>query len=77
MEQSFKLIDGEFTFTYLSLHIVLSALHHARQRDADDTLGMYIPKSVVLWYDGRKIALDIYSDEFWTSEYKSLKLIHL
>jgi len=52
MEQSFKLIDGEFIFTYLSLHIVLSALHHARQKDADDTLGMYIPKSVnkvVLW----------------------------
>ena len=50
---------------------MLPSMSQARQRDADDSLTMYIPKSVnkvVLWKDGRKIALDTQSDEFWTTE---------
>ena len=34
-------------------------------------------KKVVLWKDGRKNALDIQRDELWTTETKSIQLIHL
>ena len=50
---------------------MLPAMPQARQRDVDDTLTMYITKSVkkvVLWKDGRTIALGNTCDAFLTTE---------
>ena len=50
------------TIFFRCLQMLLPAMPQARQRDADDTLTMFITKSVkkvVIRKDGRKIALDI------------------
>ena len=71
MEQNFKVLeDGNY---FRCLQMLLPAMPQARQRDADDTLTMFITKSVkkvVIRKDGRKIALDTQSDELWTTETK-------